>query len=82
MKEESGKGYYITGNLNATIFRDDCRFVGPDPDMPVQGLRKYLNAASQLFERSKSCAELLSLDVVSDDSSGDIVVVRWQMILL
>lgn len=57
------KGYYITGRLNTTIYRDDCWFDGPDPDMPVRGLRKYLNAASQLFDTSKSTAELLSLEI-------------------
>ena len=55
------KGYYITGQLNTTIVRDDCLFDGPDPDMPVRGLRKYLGAASQLFDRKQSQAELLSL---------------------
>ena len=61
-KASSGhKGYYITGQLNTTIVRDDCLFDGPDPDMPVRGLRKYLGAASQLFDRKTSRAELLSL---------------------
>jgi len=62
---ETGMGYYITGNLNTTLFRDDCVFDGPDPDMPVRGLRKYVNAASQLFDRSKSRAELMSLEIVT-----------------
>lgn len=78
-KEKTGMGYYITGNLNTTIFRDDCLFAGPDPDMPVQGLRKYLNAASQLFDRSKSRAEMLSLEALSNDNGKDVVVVRWRM---
>ena len=30
------KGYYITGKLDSTVYRDDCLFVGPDPDMPVR----------------------------------------------
>lgn len=30
-------GYYITGRLDSTIYRDDCLFSGPDPDMPVKG---------------------------------------------
>ena len=33
---ENSKGYYITGRLNSTIYRDDCLFDGPDPDMPVR----------------------------------------------
>lgn len=65
-KVNTNKGYYITGRLNTTIYRDDCLFDGPDPDMPVRGLRKYLNAASQLFDHTSSQAELLSLEIVQD----------------
>ena len=61
------KGYYITGRLNTTIYRDDCWFDGPDPDMPVRGVRKYLNAASQLFDTKTSTAELLSLEIGDSD---------------
>jgi hypothetical protein len=59
------KGYYITGRLTHGIYRDDCFFDGPDPDMPVRGLRKYLNAASQLFEVRHSTAELVNLQIIS-----------------
>jgi hypothetical protein len=55
----NNKGYYITGRLTKSIYRDDCYFDGPDADMPVRGLRKYLNAASQLFEYKTSTATLL-----------------------
>ncbi|KAL9184565.1 hypothetical protein ACHAXT_012535 [Thalassiosira profunda] len=55
------RGYYITGRLDSTIYRDDCLFVGPDPDMPVRGLRKYLSAAAHLFDPRESRAELLSI---------------------
>ena len=67
---KTNKGYYITGRLNTTIYRDGCVFDGPDPDMPVRGLRKYLNAASQLFDPVHSRAELLSLEVVEDQLEG------------
>jgi hypothetical protein len=58
------KGYYVTGKLNSTIYRDDCLFDGPDPDMPVKGLRKYLGAASHLFDASKSFATLMDVNIV------------------
>mmetsp|Transcript_4245 Transcript_4245/g.12191 ORF Transcript_4245/g.12191 Transcript_4245/m.12191 type:complete len:358 (+) Transcript_4245:90-1163(+) len=78
------KGYYITGRLNTTIYRDDCWFEGPDPDMPVRGVRKYLNAASQLFDTSKSSAELLDLYVGDDGSGsgergGETIVAHWKL---
>jgi hypothetical protein len=31
----NGKGYYVTGRLSKPIYRDDCLFDGPDPDMCV-----------------------------------------------
>lgn len=73
-REDSQKGYYITGRLTPAIYRDDCFFDGPDPDMPVRGLRKFLNAASQLFDPRESVCELLGLEL-----RGDVVVADWKM---
>jgi hypothetical protein len=42
--------------------------------MPIKGLRKFLNAASQLFDQRQSQCELLSLKV-----QGDAIVARWKM---
>jgi hypothetical protein len=75
-KESNNKGYYITGKLNTAIYRDDCMFLGPDPDMPVQGLRKYLNAASQLFDQGKSRSELLCFHV---DYQTNTIHAKWRM---
>ena len=33
----NGKGYYITGRLSKYIYKDNCIFDGPDPDMPIKG---------------------------------------------
>ena len=76
-KPETNKGYYITGRLNTSIYRDDCLFDGPDPDMPVKGLRKYLNAASQLFDQRQSRSELLSLEI--DPADQVTIVAQWRM---
>ncbi|CAB9520185.1 Uncharacterized conserved protein (DUF2358) [Seminavis robusta] len=73
-REDTNKGYYITGRLTPQIYRDDCLFDGPDPDMPVRGLRKFLNAASQLFDLKQSQCELQSLQV-----QGDAIVAKWTM---
>lgn len=75
-KEDSRKGYYVTGRLTPAIYRDDCFFDGPDPDMPVRGLRKFLNAASQLFDAKQSKCELLDLTV--QEQQG-VIVARWKM---
>lgn len=63
----TNKGYYITGRLNTLLYRDDCFFDGPDPDMPVRGMRKYLSAASYLFDQRLSFAELLEIGVVDEE---------------
>lgn len=72
-REDTLKGYYVTGRLSANIYRDDCLFDGPDPDMPVKGLRKYCNAASQLFDQRLSQSELLSLEIY-----GDFIKASWR----
>jgi hypothetical protein len=85
--EDTDKGYYITGRLNTTMYRDDCLFDWPDPDMLVRGLRKYLNAASHLFDHATSSAKLLSLGTKriadnnddDDDATSMIVVARWKL---
>jgi Uncharacterized conserved protein (DUF2358) len=74
-QEHNSKGYYITGRLTTSIYRDDCLFDGPDPDMPVKGLPKYLGSASQLFDRATSVAELISLQV----DEGNTIVATWRI---
>lgn len=77
-KPSTHKGYYITGRLNQTIYRDDCLFDGPDPDMPVKGLAKYVKASKDLFDYDASCAQLLELKLV-DDSNKKVVQARWKL---
>ena len=76
-----GRGYYITGRLNSTVYTDDCLFDGPDPDMPVRGLRKYLSAASHLFDPKSSRADMLS--ILSEEGGGNmkngVVAVQWRI---
>jgi hypothetical protein len=72
----SGKGYYITGKLTKEIYRDDCFFNGPDPDMPVTGLKKYISSTSQLFDHKTSKAELISLKMSEEDRT---VTVQWRL---
>ena len=61
----NSKGYYITGKLTTGVYRDDCLFLGPDPDMPIHGTRKYVGVASHLFDYKESDAVLHSLKIVS-----------------
>lgn len=72
----NGKGYYITGCLSDYAYRDDCVFDGPDPDMPVRGLRKYISAAANLFDRKKSRADLKSLTI---DRERNKIYVTWRL---
>jgi hypothetical protein len=65
-KPETGKGYYITGKLTTACYRDDCVFMGPDPDMPIKGLRKYVGVAAHLFDVDASRTTLHSLKVLDD----------------
>lgn len=75
-KLTSGKGYYITGKLTSEIYRDDCFFDGPDPDMPVSGLKKYISSTSQLFDHKASKADLISLEI---NEEKRVIKVHWRL---
>lgn len=72
----SGKGYYITGKLTQEVYRDDCFFDGPDPDMPVTGLKKYISSTSQLFDHKASRADLITIESNEDQRT---VTVFWRL---
>jgi hypothetical protein len=81
-KTHNHKGYYVTGKLTAAIYRNDCQFTGPDPDMPIRGIRKYMGVAAHLFDQKDSGAELLSLEEIiqhPSSSSGRALLAHWQM---
>ena len=73
----NGKGYYITGKLTKEIYRDDCFFDGPDPDMPVLGLRKYVTSTSQLFDQKISRADMIDNIVI--DEVARTMTVHWRL---
>ena len=81
------KGYYVTGKLSTNIYRDDCWFISPDPDLPIQGLRKYVGIASHLFDSKTSYSELLSLqqhlDMENDDDDEpqQTILAEWKLSL-
>lgn len=77
-KPETGKGYYVTGKLTTACYRDDCLFLGPDPDMPIRGLRKYVGVAAHLFDVDQSKATLRSLEIGDDNT----LVADWQLQLV
>ena len=59
--------YYISGNLSINLYSPDCLFTGPDPDLPIQGLRKYVGVASRLFHKPSSKCELLKdIEIVDE----------------
>lgn len=57
------------------LYRDDCLFDGPDPDGRVQGLRKFVNAASGLFDARKSNVDLVDIYAQEDGS----IVAEWRL---
>lgn len=76
--KHNNKGYYITGKVNTAIYRNDCYFNSPDPDMPIIGLNKYINAASQLFDYKTSTCQLLSIQQyipnINNNDDHDIIL--------
>uniref|UniRef100_A0A7S0VY05 Uncharacterized protein n=1 Tax=Hemiselmis tepida TaxID=464990 RepID=A0A7S0VY05_9CRYP len=68
--------YYVTGRLSKRVYADDCFFDAPDPDMPVTGLRKYVDAISHLFEARKSRVDLLDMQLLPERGA---VLARWRL---
>lgn len=54
-----GRGYYVTGALTRSIYQEDCRFDGPEPDMPVNGLTRFQRTVEQLFDQNSTRADLI-----------------------
>jgi len=71
---QKGK-YYVSGKLTKSIYADDCYFDSPDPDMPVRGLRKYVDAISHLFDQKQSDIQLLDIRILDDKR----VLARWRL---
>lgn len=67
--------YYVTGRLSASIYADDCVFDGPDPDVPVTGLAKYVSAAAGLFDRRQSRVDLLEIETRGEGQ----IVATWRL---
>eukprot|EP00535_Pseudo-nitzschia_heimii_P006222 CAMPEP_0197187116 /NCGR_PEP_ID=MMETSP1423-20130617/15268_1 /TAXON_ID=476441 /ORGANISM="Pseudo-nitzschia heimii, Strain UNC1101" /LENGTH=395 /DNA_ID=CAMNT_0042638609 /DNA_START=111 /DNA_END=1298 /DNA_ORIENTATION=- len=59
------KGYYVTGRMSTYVYRDDCEFLSPDPDLPLQGLRKYIGVTTNLFDYKTSHSKLKSLEQIN-----------------
>jgi hypothetical protein len=75
-KFNNSKGYYITGDLSTSIYRDDCLFDSVDPDFPILGLKKYLSSSSQLFDRKVSKAELQAIEI---NTITKTITVDWRL---
>lgn len=71
----------VTGRVSSTYFAEDCVFDGPDPDMPVEGLRKYLSASTHLFNHAASRCDLIAIatvDPIKQDEERRMLVV-WRI---
>mmetsp|Transcript_27102 Transcript_27102/g.37563 ORF Transcript_27102/g.37563 Transcript_27102/m.37563 type:complete len:313 (+) Transcript_27102:96-1034(+) len=69
------RNYYVTGKLSRRIYADNCYFDSPDPDTPVTGLRKYVDAISHLFDHKTSKVQLLDIKVLDDRR----IAAKWRL---
>ena len=61
----------VTGRLSRQYFSENCEFDGPDPDMPVRGTGKYLDASTNLFNHRASRCDLLAAGYVHRETHRD-----------
>ena len=69
----------VTGRISRRHFSETCVFDGPDPDMPVKGLDKYLSAAATLFNHRQSRCEILGLASSPGDQGRLEPIVFWRI---
>ncbi|KAJ7527259.1 hypothetical protein O6H91_16G045100 [Diphasiastrum complanatum] len=65
--------YYVTGKLTRNIYNNHCRFI--DPTTNVEGLDKYIDAVTQLFDPKASKQQLLSIEVTSPKT----IMAHWRL---
>ena len=67
--------YYTSGDLTTNIYSDACVFDGPDPDMPVTGLNKYVQSTKGLFDSDRSSCRLIEL---RSDIESNTITALWE----
>lgn len=77
LREDFGRHAYVNGRLTRAVYDDDCLFDGPDPDMPVRGVRKYCLAVSGLFDVRRSECRLLGEPLV--DERARTIRCHWRL---
>ena len=77
LREDFVRHAYVNGRLTRAVYDDECFFDGPDPDMPVRGVRKYCLAVSGLFDTRRSECRLLGEPVV--DEAARTIRCHWRL---
>lgn len=72
-------GYFISGDLDESIFRDDCVFV--DPTNRVSSLTQYRNALRILFDPSESQVQLVKPMSVNHEENTIEATIRSRGVL-
>ncbi|KAG2433110.1 hypothetical protein HYH02_012813 [Chlamydomonas schloesseri] len=67
------KQYYVTGDLDRSLFAADCVF--KDPTVEVVGVERYAQALQALFDPAASRADLISLRPTGPDT----LELRWRL---
>jgi hypothetical protein len=72
-------GYFISGDLDDSVFRDDCVFV--DPTNRVDSLTQYRNALRILFDPTQSQVQLVQGPQVNEKDRTIEVTIRSRGVL-
>jgi len=73
------KEWFVTGNVNPSYFSDDFKF--QDPDVKVDGIKKYSEGVNRLFDQSTSRAEIISTVINEEASTPDrpVITCTWRL---
>jgi len=69
------KEWFVTGNIEPSIFDDEFEF--QDPDVKLKGVESYARGVRKLFDQKNSRAEIISVEVNS--LKADTITVTWRL---
>ena len=67
--------WFVTGNVDPSFFSEDFTF--QDPDVKIQGIKKYSEGVNKLFSQSESRAEVIGIRV--NGTVPNTLTVTWRL---
>eukprot|EP01041_Mallomonas_annulata_P008572 gene8572-17682_t len=68
-------GWFVTGNVDPSLFSDSFSF--QDPDVKIKGIKAYSDGVRKIFNQKISKAEIISTSI--NDTLSNTITVTWRL---